>query len=532
MKIQFAFFIFFVSINSYSQQLDSLLNELEQTIKLKDKYQVEKENRIHKLTEKLHFYQTENLSEKEYHTCLELLYEYQSFIYDSAFYYVERAKQEAIQLQSPVKLANVKIKEGFVLLSSGLFKEAIDTLQSISLHTLPDSIKRDYYSVIARTYYDLADYSHDPKFSFKHRSQGNQYLDSALIYATENTNEYWSIESLRRMKKEDWKGAKYAFSYWMSNFELPRHYEAIATSSLGYIYLLTGYKDKALEYLVMAAISDLKNATKETVALRNLANSLFKRGDKKRAYRYIIIALDDATFYNARHRKIEIASILPIIEGERLAAVEAQKNKLEYYIIASSFLSILVLFFLLIIYRQLKKINKIRKVLQQTVNNLNELNFNLVEANQIKEEYIGYFFNVNSEYIEKMDDFQKHVYRKVSARQFDDLHTLLKNTNLKKERQLLFHRFDEIFLKLFPNFVFKFNELFSKDQRITLKKGELLNSELRIFALMRLGITDNEKIAKFLNFSVTTIYTYKTKTKSKSNYRENFEQQIMAIKAF
>lgn len=121
-----------INVSSFGQQLEDLLNQLEQTIKIKDTYQGEKVKRIQKPTEKLHFYQTEDLSEKEYQTCLALLYEYQLFIYDSAFYYVESTKQEAIQLQSPVKLAHVKVKEGFVLLSSGLFKESIDTLQSVS----------------------------------------------------------------------------------------------------------------------------------------------------------------------------------------------------------------------------------------------------------------------------------------------------------------------------------------------------------------------------------------------------------------
>lgn len=532
MKIFFTSVLLVIGINTHCQQLDSLLNTLESAIAEKNIYQQIKLNDIQNLKEKLQFYQSENLSDKEYQVCLDLLYEYQSFMYDSAFHYVERAKQEAIKLKDPSKIAYAKIKEGFALLSSGLFTEAIDTLESISPTHLPDSVKREYYSVIARTFYDLADYNRDPQFTYQHKKKGNAYLDTALLYTKENTNDYWAIESLRRMKKEDWKGAKYAFTYWMNNFDLPRHQYAIATSSLGYIYSLTGYEDKAIEYLCMAAIADIKTATKETVALRNLAGFLFQQGDKKRAYRYIVMALDDATYYNARHRKIEIATILPIIEGERLAVVEAQKKNLIKYIIVLTILSVLVFAFLVIIYRQLKKLRKIRKVLQDTVNNLNDLNVNLLEANQIKEEYIGYFFNVNSEYIEKMDDFQKHVFRKISARQFDDLHTFLKNTNLKKERLLLFHRFDEIFLKLFPNFISEFNNLFPEDHQITLKKGELLNSELRIFALIRLGITDNEKIAKFLNFSVTTIYTYKTKTKSKSLYRDEFDEKIMQIKAF
>lgn len=332
------------------------------------------------------------------------------------------------------------------------------------------------------------------------------------------------------MKIPDWRGARYAFEYWMQNHELPRHHYAIATSSLGYIYSVTGNIDKAVEFLTKAAIADIKTATKETVALRNLANILFQQGEKKKAYRYIIMALDDATYYNARHRKIEIATILPIIEGERLAVVEGQKIKLIGYILALIILSVLVFVFLVVIYRQLGKINKVKLILQETNQHLNLINKNLVEANKIKEEYIGYFFNINSEFIEKIDAFQKNIYRKVVSRQYDDVLSILKSTDLKRERENLYQNFDEIFLKLFPNFVTEFNHLLAEEDHIVLKKDELLTPELRIFALMRLGIRDNEKIARFLNYSVNTIYTYKAKIKSKTIFRERFEEKLMSIR--
>lgn len=515
----------------YAQGYESLLDSLEQCIGEKEHYTVLKYEKISDLTDKLHFFHKENKISKEYQTCMALFYEYQSFIYDSAFCYIERAKSYAIRLNDPVKIAQVKINQGFVLLSSGLFKEAIDTLHSISLSQLPDSLRGKYYSVVARAYYDLADYNRDPNFSKQYIAKGNYLLDSALRYIPENTNDFWATESLRRMKLADWRGAKFAFSYWMNNFELPRHHYGIATSSLGYIYSLTNYPEKAIEYLIFAAIADIRTATKETVALRNLANALFLKGDKKRAYRYIVMALDDATFYNARHRKIEIATILPIIEGERLAVVESQKDKLLVLSLALTLLAGLVLVFLIVIYRQLNKIKLVRLALQETIFNLNLVNAHLSEANQIKEEYIGYFFSVNSEYIEKMDAMQKGIHRRLIARQYEELTGMLKSFNLKKERHQLYQRFDEIFLKLFPSFVESYKALFSVKDQPELKKDELLNSELRIFALMRLGIRDSEKVAKFLNFSVSTIYTYKTKVKSKSLYRDDFEEKIMAIKS-
>lgn len=531
MRIALLFLIGLNWVDGFGSVNDSLFIELETAIGNKDRYTQEKLERIESLNKKLHFHESGQNLQQDYSACLELFYEYQSFIYDSAFMYIEKAKQKAMKMNDPVLLSYAKIRQGFVLLSAGLFKEAIDSLSSIHLEGLPDTIKCEYYSVFGRSYHDLADYNHDPPFAHKYKEIGNVYLDSALQYVPHNTNNFWAIESLRRMKQPDWRGARYAFEYWMQNHELPRHHYAIATSSLGYIYAQSNHLDKAFEFLTLAAIADIKTATKETVALRNLATLLFQQGEKKQAYWYIILALDDATYYNARHRKIEIASILPIIEGERLAVVESQKIKLIGYIIALTVLSILVLFFLLIIYRQLGKISRVKLALQETNEHLNQMNKSLVEANKIKEEYIGYFFSINSEYIEKIDAWQKNIHRKVVSRQFEDLLSIFKNFELKKERENLYQNFDEIFLKLFPNFVSEFNSLLASEDHVVPKKDELLTPELRIFALMRLGIRDNEKIARFLNYSVNTIYTYKTKIKSKTIYRDQFDEKLMSIRA-
>ena len=530
MRIYFILSLLLFSSTLYSQTNNKMLQRLDSIIELRKKYTDEKVTNIDKIKYRLEVYQSENNYQKEYETYLDLFYEYQSFVYDSAYYYIEKAKNLAIKMKNPSLESYAKTKKGFVLLSSGLFKEAIDILESVQVNDLPNSKKAEYYSIIGRAYYDLADFGNDPNFFRIHKQKGNAYLDSALLYSPENTNEYWANISLIRMKKDDWRGAKHAFSYWLNNYKLPKHYEAIATSSLGYIYLMTGAQDKAIEYLILAAVSDIKTATKETVALRNLAKLLFDFGDKQRAYKYIILALEDATYYNARHRKIEIAKILPIIEGERLSLLENQKSNLIWLTIITGALGIFVLFFLIVIYLQLKKLKKIRKTLQAAVNSLSNTNKELRLANKIKEEYIGYFFDVNSEYIDKLDSLQKNVLRKVSLRQYDDLLKLIKGKNIKNERQFLYHRFDEIFLKIFPDFITEFNKLFKPEDKTVLKPDELLNSELRIFGLIRLGVNDNEKIAKFLNLTVTTIYTYKTKAKARAINKEDFYKNLMTIK--
>jgi hypothetical protein len=168
----------------------------------------------------------------------------------------------------------------------------------------------------------------------------------------------------------------------------------------------------------------------------------------------------------------------------------------------------------------------------ETNHTLEKSNIELNEANKIKEEYIGYYFNLISEYINKLDKFKRSVDNKLTTKRFDDIRILVNNINLTKEREELFINFDKAFLKIFPNFVNGYNELFSEENRVKLLPNQLLNTDLRIFALVRLGISDTEKIAHILEYSVNTIYNYKARIKSKSNiHNDEFEHAIMAIKA-
>jgi DNA-binding NarL/FixJ family response regulator len=138
---------------------------------------------------------------------------------------------------------------------------------------------------------------------------------------------------------------------------------------------------------------------------------------------------------------------------------------------------------------------------------------------------------VNSDFFAKIERFKKSVDQKISDRKFDEIKFLVNNINLKQEKEELLKNFDKVFLKLFPDFVAEFNSLFKKEDQIKLKDNELLTTDLRIFALMRMGIHDNEKIAQILEYSVNTVYTYKTKIKNKSIVpNDEFEHRIMEIK--
>jgi hypothetical protein len=235
---------------------------------------------------------------------------------------------------------------------------------------------------------------------------------------------------------------------------------------------------------------------------------------------------------------VQVSAILPLIEGEKISRVEGQKKILTTYSVITTLLLLMVIALAIIIFRQVNKLKSAKKVIteahikEHAINQrLVETNYKLSEANKIKEEYIGYFFNTNSEFFAKIEKFKKSLEQKLAYRKWEELVALVNNINLKKEKEELLQNFDKIFLKLFPDFIKGFNSLFREEDQVQLKDHEFLNTDLRIFALIRMGIHEPEKIARILEYSVNTINTYKTKIKNKSTVpNEEFEERIMGIK--
>ena len=177
------------------------------------------------------------------------------------------------------------------------------------------------------------------------------------------------------------------------------------------------------------------------------------------------------------------------------------------------------------IYHQMKR-------LAATRNNLEQMNGQLQISNNIKEEYIGRFLKLCSTYIDRLDAYRRMVNKKISNGQTEELLKMVRSHDvLDADLKELYENFDKAFLHLFPDFVKNFNELLQPEMRIVLRKGELLNTELRIFALIRLGIDDSSQIAEFLRYSVNTIYNYRAKVKNKACIsRDDFEARVMEIR--
>jgi hypothetical protein len=477
---------------------------------------------------------------------------YKSFIHDSAYVYCKKLNESAYLLKDNNKINYAKVNMGFVLISAGMFKEGLDTLSKVKTRYLNEKQKFEYLFLQARSHFDIGDFDKIDDYYYHYSAIGLKYCDSILNAHKPNTYEYLSAAGLKALRSADYKAALYPY---LAIMKLPQTYQdsAVNLSCLSYIYFVNKNNDLGMLHLMQAAIIDNVHSTKESVALTNLATRLYEQGDTKNAFLYIHNAINDATFYGARHREAQISSILPIIENEKINGIEKQKRSLMMYASIITLLIVVVIIFSVITSRQLKKLRIADEIIVKKNNDLNianesltkvnykidlanksltNTNIKLDEANMIKDEYIGNFFNIHSDYIEKIDRLKRSIEKIVKEKRYDEVQLVLNRLNTNFERENLSHSFDKVFLNIFPNFVEDFNTLFDADHQTNLAENQLLNNELRIFALIRLGIDENETIAKILNYSVNTIYTYKTKVKNRSFVpNDEFEDRIMCIKA-
>jgi tetratricopeptide (TPR) repeat protein len=520
--------ILMLTVPLFAQNLsEDTLEQLSQTITKKQDFDGHKLKRISRLEQALN----KDLSPAEKYKLFSMLYhEYKSFNYDKAFFFSQKMQATGRLLNDPVKISDGKIKFGFILLSSGMFKETFDSLNTVDVKILPDSLKQEYYFLTARTYYDLADYDKDKYYAPIYNKRAGIYIDSAIALSSPQSYNYTYNLGLKYLKLGKRDQAAVLLKKLMKDYPLTDHELAVTASTLSDIYIQNGENDEAIKLLEMAAIADIKSSTKEAAAMLNLAQLLHKKGDIKNAYVYINEAMNDASYYGARQRKMQVSQILMVIAGKKINSVEEQRRILFIYASLLTLLAAIVILFAFIISRQLKKLRKADKIIVNTNISLQQTIDKLNEADKIKEEYIGYYFNLISEYITKLDRFKRSVNNKLVTKKFEDIQMLVNNINLKKEKEELFVNFDKAFLTLFPNFVEAFNSLFAAEHQVKLNAGQLLNTDLRIFALIRLGISDTEKIASILEYSMNTIYNYKARIKSKSLIpNDDFEDTILSM---
>jgi cell division protein FtsB len=523
-----------------NKSTDALLREIDGIIKNRQTYGAEKEARIADLKKLL---AEATSDEQRYGFCGRLFDEYRAYNLDSSFVYAQRKEELAHRLNKLDYLDDSAMNMAEVMGTTGMYKEALELLGKIDKKTLPDYLYGYYYHLYRTIYGLMGDYAVTEKAKKEYYRMTDLYRDSLLQINASDSLGHALVMADKYIVHARYDEAIDMLMEYYSKPSLDDHAQAMITYTISEGCRLKGDKQGQKHYLALSAIADLKSAVKEYVSLRKLASLVYEAGDIDRAYNYLKCSLEDATLCNARLRTLEISQVFPIIDQAYQLKTKRQQQEMKVSLICISLLSVFLLVAIFFVYKQMKKVAAARRevvdtnTLLQELNEelhdsnsqLKEMNHTLSEANYIKEEYIGRYMDQCSTYLDKMDLYRRSLNKIAAAGRVEELYKAIKSSQfLDEELKEFYANFDVTFLQLFPSFVEEFNALLTEPMQP--KPGEQLNTELRIFALIRLGITDSTKIAQFLRYSVTTIYNYRTRVRNKAvGERDEFEAKVMQI---
>ena len=499
--------------NARLRMLDSLKSDLRKADDLHKKYAIEKE----------------------------LFAGYQSFVVDSALLYAQKKLSLAQRLNDAEELSYSYLDVASMLIKGGNYKEANEVLQRLNVRNASSNLRNYYYTVNQDLYTTLQTVSLTANERKLYNEKSSLYKDSILSLKLDPS--VWVVTD-RMMDKHRYKDALQILLKEYPTLNVDDRRMAYVAYSISDIYRLMGNREKEKQYLIVSAIADIKSAVKEYISLRRLATLLYEDGDIERSYLYMKRALEDAIYCNARLRVIEVSDIMPIINKAYEDKTQREKHITLLALVSISVLSLMLIGLVFLLRRQMKQLSvtqralrdknaelyKLNDVLSKTNDALSESNDSLSEASRIKDMYIAQFMTECSTYIDKMELYRKQLRKVATTGSKTELLDLLKSpTFIEKEVDAFFATFDATFLSLFPNFVHDFNQLLLPESQVVNKKDKRLNTELRICALIRLGISDNERLAAFLRCSKATIYSYRSRTRLKSLQPDLFEEQLMNL---
>lgn len=534
----------YASANIIERELQSLDNVLVES-DIFDKQRLDKIKRLNELL------QMQGISlEYKYEIYNQLYQEYEVFQFNKALDALNRRYDIAVEMKDKSKQIDTELDKAQLYTISGLFTE-VDNIFTSKIDTLvltPQQLSK-YYFIQQRYYRNL-----EWKTGYARREQERkdfsqkwQYYCNKLMETDHPSSElHQYVSMLYYMSINSWHKAEEINEMLIAHCAQDSHSYAEYAYYRAAIYESWGKTNNALLWYIRSAIADVKSATKDTASVRILSEKLLPQ-DINRAFHYINVALENVIFYNAQLRHEDITAILPLIEKEYMLAQKQQQAETKRLLTIISFLAVALAIICLVViymyYRSVmarREIAVINKQIKQYNDSLSEINLrlktantDLAEANEVKEEYIGLFLAMCSSYIDKLKSYQRNIKRKLTAGKYSEILTEVSSTDyIDTELKSFYEMFDKAFLQLYPNFVEEFNDLLKPDKRIILGKDERLNTELRIFALIRLGITESSRIAALLRYSANTIYNYRARVKNCAlDSREEFEEKVKTISA-
>ena len=461
---------------------------------------------------------------------------YRKLRLDSALYFARQRVQIAQRLGIPDSLLSARLDEADALKCLGRLNDALAVLNAMP-HNNYISNNAHYYTLYHSILLSLSQMTTDDLEVARYKSMLIHYRDTINIVNTHDTLTVCVNTCALSKSFGHYNEALVGLLRFGDTHSTLIRNSAIYWYELADTYRSMGDTESAKYCFTMSAIIDKRNSSKTYTSLQSLAWLLYQEGDTERAYHYITCSLNDVMSSNARNRLSLVGEYLPIITDAYANHQHTLAMRRNILIAIGALVLAILVGLLSIIYRNYKRMKAMQAQLTESNYSLQQLNHQLreqgnalVESNRIKEEYIGQLFNLCSQYISETESNRTKMLGRIKMGKIKELQDQLNSSSMAQDLNRLFDNFDAIFLELFPDFIERFNALLLPDKQIEVKGKHLLTPELRIYALIRLGINDSTKIASFLHYSPQTVYNYRMKVRNRSNLpKDQFIAQIQNL---
>jgi len=542
MKPKLYLICFFIAIslqtvNAQQTDIDRLYNTIDSLIEHRSELLAEKEIRLKALKDGLQ----KGLDDDQLFKLNERIYdEYMAYNFDSAYYYINKNVERQRALGDADRFAASAVKMAHILAVSGIFNNARLLLNEVRVEDISTENKIDYYEQQSELNLFRSEMANFTPLFPAYVDSMQHYRQKILEIAPHDSYNYiFNLATYTCEQGEVDKAIKMLEDYLPKLRQGARHY-SIVTSTLAFFYTHKDQPKTREKYLLLSAISDLRASILENNSLRELSIILLERQEYKKAYNYLQQASADAKLYGSRLRSLQAARLAPLITQAYDTERVRTQNRTYILLAILSVITLLLIgtiAFILSMMRKrraaIEKINTLNQELERRNAAVEAANNEMKESNRIKDEYIGRFLELSSNYIQRDEERAKLLNRLARDKKMAELYTELKSSSsLNESIRLFYQNFDTAFLNIYPNFIKEVNSLMANGNQFEVDGGQKLTTELRILALIRLGINDNQKIADILRSSITTIYTYRSKIKSRALSKDTFEDEIRIIATY
>lgn len=482
--------------------------------------------------------------EQQYDLNQRLYDEYVAYKFDSAFYYIEKNVNALSASADHDRFAASAVRMAHILAVTGLFDRARRLLDKVNPDSISDQQKIAYYTQQSELNLYRSEMAQFTNYFYDYIKRAQYYRQLVMQIAPKDSYDYVFNRATYICEAGDTEEAIRILEAYLNKTEQGTRIYSIITSTLAFFYQIKGVSEKQEYYLLLSAISDERSAIRENNSLRSLSELLMDRGNYDDAYRYLLQAISEAKFYGSRIRLMQVGRMAPQILQLYDAERTRTQQRTSLLLMVISFISIIlagIIVYTLILYRKKHaaglKIIEMNKMLASHSEEIESVNTQMKEANRIKEEYIGRFLELSSQLISDSEQRLKQLNRLARERKLEELYAELKTMEPVNKGIRKFHsHFDTAFLNIYPNFISEVNNLLNPECRFDVEQDgtpvKHLSTELRVLALIRLDITDNQEIADILRSSITTIYTYRSKIKARAINKESFEDDVRKIATY